>query len=1456
MQTRILGEVVQKLSESLDGRLEFGSVRIVPFNTLVLKDAVIIDENPYTEDKYGKGYDVVDTLGQIRSLTATFTLKSLLSDHGADLSRVVIDGGQFNLVTEVDREKMTNLERVFHMPPAAPLPENEPDIFRIRRVKIRNFRYSMKNFQQTPYIETGIGINWEDMDVVTNIDIHDLRFSDLIMSGTVDRLDCVEKSGYRLESVTGHGVVGRGRTTVTDLRIKDEWSDIRMPFFEMRYKTSLEFADFLGKVSLEGVFARSTVGMQTVKNYSGVMDSNTLVFDIRSGHASGPVNDMTVKGMNFEELTTGVRGSLDCHIKGVEHPESAVFDVDASSLAFTTASLSSFIDNFAEGQAPDLGEMAKGQQIEMSCRANGPLDRLDAIADLDTPSGFLHAEALLQNIIDPDKDMNIEAFVRTRALDAGALLGIDEVGRIDCEASAGAELLPGNIRIRLDSLSVDSAELLGHCYRDIFAKGGYGRRGPYGTVVVNDPALKAIVSGEDMHFVADIPLADLAAMNLDTRPGISKASLKANLAIEAKDNGKKGCLDISGLTLENDKGKHKLGRLRIDGTQDSSGEQYSLESQFIRGKARLKGRIGDLLKDLEYATTRRELYALHNDIPENRASRDCDISLDLYDTREVISLFVPDLYISDKSSVDLKLEYGTLDARLSSRRIALGDNFLKDIELSADNRDGRLNLAMDADELNLGGLAYNRIRLDAFADDNDFDLDATYCFNNQNDKQGRLDFKGYLERNAADELEIHAKPDSSHIYFGGKMWRLSDSPMHLVGKRIIADGVELRCGDESVTADGALALAEGQDTMTLRIRNLDMGIARDLFKLPAELQGSLSGDAILVSPISDKLRLAAGLSTDEIRIDGISAGTLSIESRWDERRNRISALVKNDLGGGSGLNATAFYSPSRKEFGGRVRLDGLRLDPFAPFVGGIFSRLEGGLSGEIDCNGTADSLAIVSSGAKLENVLLQPAFTGVTYTVDGPFSIADGNLEFDALAISDGASGSGSISGGLSDFLHSPVLGARLSMNNIKVLDMSQESGEGFYGRLSASGRVAVDGPFDNLQISGEVRTAGPGEVHIPLNASLTQSRSELLTFVQKEEDIDPYEEMRRSRSESKKTKGNLRVKAHAGISPDVVAYAEIDKSSGNLVSVSGTGDLDVDIDLAGSNFQVDGDYNISSGYYHFAIPGLIGKDLTISDGGSIKFGGDIMESQLDLTALYSLKTSLAPLSSDTTSVSTRRQVNCSLNISDKIKNPAISFGIDIPDLDPTTESSIRSALNTEDKVQKQFISLLVFNTFLPSESSGVINSSNMLYANMTEMFSGQVNNILQKLEIPLDLGFGYQADDGGTDIFDVAVSTQLFNNRVVVGGSVGNRKYSTSASANGDVVGDLDIEVKIDRAGQFRFKLFSHSADEFTSFLDYSQRNGAGVTFQKEYDRISDIFKPSARRAGEDDTVTIKINE
>ena len=191
------------------------------------------------------------------------------------------------------------------------------------------------------------------------------------------------------------------------------------------------------------------------------------------------------------------------------------------------------------------------------------------------------------------------------------------------------------------------------------------------------------------------------------------------------------------------------------------------------------------------------------------------------------------------------------------------------------------------------------------------------------------------------------------------------------------------------------------------------------------------------------------------------------------------------------------------------------------------------------------------------------------------------------------------------------------------------------------------------------------------------------------------------------KTAGDFGVKMRVTASQDVEAFVEIDKASGNVLSGRGNGTIDLKV--SNDVFDINGDYNITGGNYKFVVLGLASRDFTIQDGSSIRFRGDIMESDLNIKATYRTKASLSTLISDTTSVANKRTVDCGISISDKLSNPRLSFSIQIPDLDPMIKSRVESALSTEDKVQKQFLSLIISNNFIPDEQSGIVDNSSTL---------------------------------------------------------------------------------------------------------------------------------------------------
>ena len=595
------------------------------------------------------------------------------------------------------------------------------------------------------------------------------------------------------------------------------------------------------------------------------------------------------------------------------------------------------------------------------------------------------------------------------------------------------------------------------------------------------------------------------------------------------------------------------------------------------------------------------------------------------------------------------------------------------------------------------------------------------------------------------------------------------------------------------------------------------------------------------------------LVTQQVSAAGTDVGDLRLASRWDEENKRFNFLVDNTLQGMNPLAATAWLRPSDKTAGADLQIDRLQLSLLEPFLASLVSDVSGTVSGHLTANGPLDKLSIRSEGTRFDDLTFKLLYTQVDYNLNGPFSVNDAGVSFDDISLTDSYGHTGRITGGVPyDHFKDLRINTRIDLQNVHVLNTTSRDNDTFYGQAFADGTVRLSGPLKKIRLGLNVTPRQNTSIHIPLGKSAKNSKS-LLTFINQEKNkVGLFDSLVLAKQmvKEKKSGGDteLSVNLRLNANPDAEIQLEIDKETGDILKARGSGQIGITVD--GDEFDIKGDYRVDSGSYHFGMLGFTSRDFTINPGGTIAFVGDVMQSGLDLTANYRTKASISPLIADSTAVSTRRTVDCGIGLSGKLTNPEIKFNIDIPDLDPTTQGRVQSALNTEDKRMKQALALLVSGGFVPDEQSGIVNNTTLLYSNASEMMASQLNNIFRQLDIPIDLGFNYQPTENGRNIFDVAVSTQLFNNRVSINGNIGNRQYLSSAAS--DIVGDLDIEIKLNRQGQLRLTLFSHSADQYSNYLDMSQRNGAGIVYQEDFNTIGDLWRKIFHIKKEDERQTI----
>ena len=1469
VQTALARKVVSMFSDKFDGDISVGHIAIRPFDAITLEDVVLTDRNPYSDGVF----PARDTVIRVGSLSARFSIWGLLHKERISVSRLKLKDGEFNLVQEPRPDgngSRINITRIFPISSNPDKPKQDfGDLLEAGKVDIENFTFRMFNYgaaarqREQGHVPDPNVIDWNDLEIKADVHVTGLLVKDGEISGDAKHICIEDKTGWKVNDVSGKAKVGHGKVLLDNLHINDGDSDIHLRYFRLLGKLDDEYKDFIERVRIEGEFLSPTVfSMQTVRHFAPNLDRFTFRSDL-TGKVAGTVSDFTVRGLTVREHASGVQGRIDGSMRGLPDIDNTLLDYQVKDFRFGLGGLGTFIQEWAPDTKLNLGKMAKGTEFRLNATAKGTLDRLAVKGNLNSNAGSADVDVTLRDIIDKKRDIAIGGMVRTKDLDAGRITGIRELGPVTLTTGVEAVLAPRNLQVRIDSLSVARLNALGYDYTGIAAVGTYSDQAIDGRVVCDDPNLNALVQGRfDLsprtrnaayQFYANIGYADLNALNIDKR-GTSKVSLQADANfVRTRDRDLLGEVNLRDVVLENAKGRYQIGDITANAHMNDDIQRMRFDSGFAQGTFVGEKSILAMISDMEDLLIRKELPSLLEKPGQAWDGTPYEVNFKFFDTRELFGFLLPGLYIEKNTVLQMKVDKdGSVDGYLTSGRLAIGSRFLKDFRMDFDNQNNALHADMTGSAINLGGLELRDNRLSLLVDDDRFDL--TYSFDNQNDKIDKADVRitGDLDRDE-NGLAITASVLPSAVYLNGNRWNIDSDDVTLQGKDLWVDRFRIRNGRQSLVVDGGLS-PDKVDTLLVQMDQFDISLLNSLvMKGNLGLKGQATGHASLISPSKPTLSLLAGITCDSTYLAGKPVGTLDLESVWNEPEKRFDFQLQNRLNEVRNLAIDGYLSPKDKALKAEAILNRLDLGYATPFLTSVFDRLEGALDGKVNVGGTLDKLEIGSDGLQIVDGLLQVGFTQVPYHVSGPVSMDTKGLHFQNVNIADNSDGKGSVTG---SFLFGGFKDMRLDthvqFDRMKVLGITDRSGP-IYGDVYGTGRVDITGPLESLALNIDARTVKEGNIHIPLRSGGATATGDLLVFKQPyvEVEEDPYEQMlHATRSEKKKTQGELDIRVRVRATQAVTAHVDIGEN--NLQGI-GSGLIDLRI-RSGQNdqFTINGDYTLNQGEFRFSALELVTRDFSIRDGSSIRFNGDVMDSDLNVTGVYTTKASLSPLLSSTSSgEGSRRQVDCIIGITGQLRNPQLEFDIEIPELDPGTEGLVSSALNTEDKVMKQFLYLLIANSFLPNEESGIITAggSNVLYSNVSGIMAGQLNSIFEALNIPLDLGLNYQQNASGQNLFDVALSTQLFNNRVVVNGTIGNRRlYGTTTD---EVAGDLDIDIKLNPPGTLRLNLFSHSADQYTSFLDNSQRNGIGVAYQREFNSVGqffrDLFRPHKDREAQE---------
>ena len=1452
VQEKIGKRVLERLDGRFDADITFSDVSIRFPEAIVLKDVVIVDREPRVEG--------ADTLATVGMLSAKFNARGILNGQGAYVSHATLTDASFVMAYEPDSTSRTGTSpsymRIFHLEDKEKESNGWGDIMSAGTLDIRNFTFKMLN----PYSESehrdypGV-IDWNNLHIhIDRLLARHIRIRDSYVQGTVDTLRFRETlSGFDVKQMSGKAKVGKERVRIDGLHILDADSDIYLNRFQLDGSIK-KYSDFLSSVKITADFDKGTLfSMASVSHFGPNIDKMTFKADLE-GKVKGYVNDFNLDDFRFKELGSNVEGRLSGNVMDIPNVGKSMLGLDVKGISFTLEGLSRFIRSVSPMTKLNIGKIAKGKVLTFRGTVKGPMNRLGVNGKVTSGIGSVKTAITVRNTVDASRPVIIGGNVKTQDLDLGVILNTESLGPLTLDTGLEATLARNDTKVRIDSLRISRLNALNYDYTNLSAAGTYSENAFDGRIASRDPNLDFLFQGTFnlsnrtknaiYRFYANLAYADLHALHIDGREKSKMWFTAYSNFRRTEKNEILGDVRVTDLSLESDTGYHDIGSISVSSHSNEDMNRIQLLSGFLEGSFVGEKSVLSFVNDLRNLTVDRELPALTENHAKPFENTSYDISVRVHKAQEILNFFAPGVYIADGSALSLKIDRtGHVKGNLSSGILAYGNKYLKDVNLSLDNASSSLLAKLESSAFYYSGTEVRNNLLTLFAEDNQ--LGIGYTFDNESDKETRAEL--YLTCGISRDrrgLEIKAKALPSNLYYNGSGWGVSSGDIVMSGGDISIDRLVARHDAEEVMISGGLSPSKA-DTLKVNLDNFGLSILDNFTGARPALAGKANGQALVLSPFSPAPGLLASIVCDSTMVQGRKAGTVNLESHWSESTGTFDFSASNRLEAISNLSVKGFYKPSSREINATAKLLKLDLGYSSFILDSVFSRIEGALSGEVGVGGKLDDLSLSSRGLHLDEGILEVDFTRVPYNVSGNLSLDEFGLHFDDLAMDDGQGGRGSVSGSvLWGGFKNLGMDTHVVFEDMNAVSLARGVNSTLSGDIYASGRADIVGPMHSLNLDVDATTSRVGNVRIPISGSGGSRSTQILTFTEppSDEEEDFLAELTSGGKDTNKRSSDLNVHLKLTATPDVDLYVDI--GDDNSLSGSGSGTVELELPAHGS-MTLNGDYTFIQGNFHFSAMGLVSRDFAIQDGSSVRFNGDVWDTDLDVNGTYSTKTSLASLISDENATN-RRTVLCNINLSDKLSNPLMNFDIEIPDLNPSTKAMVESALNTEDKVQKQFLALLVTGNFLPDDESGITTGgSNTLFSNVTGIMASQINTIFQKLDIPVDLGLNYQSTETGNDVFDVALSTQLFNNRVIVNGNIGNKQqYGMSTN---EVAGDVDVEIKVNKSGSLRLNLFSHSADQFTSYLDNSQRNGAGVTYQREFNTmrefVKEVFTPRSKR-------------
>lgn len=1060
-----------------------------------------------------------------------------------------------------------------------------------------------------------------------------------------------------------------------------------------------------------------------------------------------------------------------------------------------------------------------------------------------TDAGTLHTKA---NI---DATGHYTASLDGTSVNIAQIVPTSPLTRTDIKLSAEGKGLNGKI----EGIA-SNTHLMGYEYKAIDLNGSYSDNLYTANIEVDDPngslSLQAEYadSGRVPHYSLDLTAdsIDLHALHLiNIHEGKSFSTrLKAELSGHDIEHTV-GKINLKGLTMHREGDDYMMGDIHINSAYPDS-KFLTLSSSFasatVRGNFSYNTLLGSLKNHLhEYLPS---IFPEHiHSVSDNT----CGVQIDIYNTRPIEELLLIPLSIRQQATIEATLidNSQTADFDLRVPQLTYNGNNFTNV---------RLNFYNDTDTARIyaHGIIHTPkdihipAQFEVKAKDDRIILDTEW-YSTPNDKQfsGEFSTSALLSRNTENALEIAVKSDSSHITINHEKWNLNPFDLYIAPQRTTINNFHFRHDKEQyLNIEGGIAESL-DDTLNVKLNNIDLNYLLSLVRLEGiSFGGSLNGTVEAAALYSPTPYINARINAQDFSFCKGILGDADIQAGWnaDSTRLEFTADINETLQDTTRIDGS--FDAGKNELQLDIDAHNTNLAFLNELTKAFMDNVEGHANGHLFLGGKLDSLDM--EGALLADASLRLVPTNTYYTISDTIRFDKGKILFDNITVFDERKNEATLNG-VVNHERIAIFDYNLNINakNILGIDLKNETGEeSFYTTIYGTGKINVNGgPGKPLAVEIKDAATERGSVFALNLAGQNATASEnFITFrdrASKRNTVTQQPTRTRRRRNPQETEGPLQLNIIANVTPEAKFKLVMDPATDDHISASGSGELRIQTDDDLVNLY--GTYYINHGEYRLNVD-LITKNFTVTEGSTVRFNGDPMNAELDITARYIAP--LAQFSDLSPELSGSVQANCLIKINGTLNEPKISFDIELPRATEDQKSILRSYTSTEEQRNLQFIYLLATGRFYTQDMSQT-NQGARIESFLSSTISGQLNNFISNFidndhwnfsgNIHTENLMGSEAATETWDNMEIEgmLEGRLLNNKLLINGNFGYRNNPIYAT---NFIGDFDLRYLL--TNNLSIKGYSKTNDRyFTKTSLYTQ--GLGLLYQREF---NSFWKPKRK--------------